>query len=370
MGFRGQAAYRARDVKVSKFPTALDRNSGRFITFKEIRTEFFNAAKSESPKQAVATLREKFKLACPHCQKADLVFSFGSQTPDGRIKAIAGSNLPGNPAHLKTKARETHKPHCIGVVIESEGHEIDTDKGYRINLNLKTIPERHPLSKQLVRREPGGKIITLDPDLKGREPWDLSKPQRIIPLMKSGQTDRLEKSVIVHGSHKIKWQEFMIPATEKSGDQNENLAAYVRSCFKHGVGHAAMFDLAFGKSTSSNNSDPKLGIEKHYKFPRSAPIFVEGVGNIIVIPEVRVKNEHLFKTTDDLQRHQKESFLIAEKPYIYKRDSKTNVYMLVIPLADPDMMVEASLKDIMAISRQREARAKTPANDLLTAPQP
>lgn len=359
----GQGAYRQRGAKVSKFPTALDKNTGEIIPLKDLRDKFFAAANSASPKAALRTLRETFHLACPHCQSADLVFSFGSQNPDGTINAIAGSNIAGNPAHLKTKAGETHGKNCIGVVIPQESHAIDAQKGFRIHLNLKNIPERHPSTNQLITRDSGGKIVILDPDLKDREPWEFSKPEKILPLMKSRQIERLNKSVVIYGGRKIPWGEFFIPSINAE-TENPNLTRFALSFFADGAtgkafGHPLMIDFSFAKASYSNHHDEK-GRARYYSFPKSAEIYIPALGgNIKIQPQLRVENQHLFDQMDHLHRTHGKILLVAERPFIYKRDDKTNNYILAMTLTDPDMMVVSNPTNIMAIAAKKRASSSS-----------
>lgn len=350
-----QGAFNSRNAKVNKFPTAFDKKTGEYIAFPHIRKAFFIAANSPNPKKAIAALREQFDLACPHCRQARLSFSFGSEEPDGSIKAIAGGVIPGNPSHLKTtstKVKENHAPNCIGVVLAREGHVLDGNKGYRVHLNLKRIAERDPRSKRLIMRNAGERIIVLDPDLKDREPFNVNKVEQILPLMRSGQQERLEDSVVIRGDTKTSWSQFMIPANDTS-HENPNLANFVRSLqATPAENHPVLMDLRFKNAVVSYYRDAN-GNSRHYKFSKTAPFEVKGLGKIVIVPELRVQNEHLFDRIEALHKSKGEIFVLAEKAFIYKRDSKSNIYHMTFILEDPDMMVEASLNDIMAISRKR-----------------
>lgn len=352
--------YSPRQAKVSKFPTAYNRKTGTIVGLDELKPLFFAAANSSSPKKALRALREEFDLACPNCKRASLVFSFGSENPDGTIDRISGTNLPGNPAHIKTKStkeKQVHAKGCTGVVIDREPNQIDPNKGFLLYLNLKNIPEEHPINRRLIMREPGGKIVRLDPDLKGRATHKISKPEDVLALMRSGQKERLRNSVAVFGDRKIPWIEFMIPSND-TRDPNPRMAEFARTFFREGVGHPIIIDLKFVKATASNYCDDDgRNPAKHYKFPKTAPIDIPGLGEIVIQPELRVPNRHLVPTTEALHRQQGEAFVITSRPFLYKRDNVTNIYIMPIVLTDPDMIVESSLDDIMATAKKRHDAA-------------
>lgn len=366
----GKGPYRSRYAKVSKFAAALNIATGQIISFETIKAAFFKAANDPNPKAALKSLRKEFQLACPSCRRAKLVFSFASENPDGTINRIAGTDIPGPPAHLKTKStkgKEVHTKHCTGVVVDREPSKIDPSKGFLLYLNLKNIPEPLPYSTRLIMREPGGKIVRLDPDLIGRESHKISTPADVLTLMRSGKTERLNSAVAVYGNQKINWSEFMIPSND-TRSPNPQLAEFARTFFKGHVGHPIMIDLKFVKATASNYSDDDgRNSAKHYKFPKTAPIHVPGLGEIVIQPELRVKNHHLIPQTENLHRHQGEAFVLVERPFLYKRDTQTNIYMMPLTLVDPDMIIESNLDDVMAIANKRHDAAHKDAGALAPA---
>lgn len=362
---KGKGAFRAREAKVIKFTSALDLNTQTQISFHQIKAEFFKAANSNHPEKAIATLREKFNFVCPGCKKAGLVFSFGSQNPDRTINSIGGTAITGNVAHLKTKAGDTHPRGCTGVVIPSESHKIDDKKGYRIHLNLSTIPEYDPRSQRLIERAPGGRVIVLDPDLKERKPLSVRAVKDLMTPMRSGEIERLEKSVVVRGNRKISWSEFMIPATSTSGDTNDNLAQFARTYYRdHEKAHAVLINLDFKNCSSSLHQD-NSGKSKSYYFPRTAAVMISGYGKVEIKPELLVQNEGLFSTLDKIQKNHGEVFVLAEDVFITKPYKTGHIHHMAVLLRDPAMIMEAKLEDIMATAQKRHNKSH-PAPDLLT----
>lgn len=367
--WRNSGDYRSRQAKVIKFTSAFDTKTQTNIPFEELKKQFFQAANSPNPKAALATLRETFNLVCPHCKKAGLSFSFGSQTPNGRINRIAGTDIPGNPAHLKTKAKETHARGCRGIVVPVEGHKVDDQKGYRIHLNLGTIPERDPRTQQLVERVPGGKLVVLDTDLKDREPLSVTKVEDLIKPMRSGKIEKLKDAVVIRGNRKIPWTEFMIPANGHAGEQNEAMAQFVQSYFKNNQNaHPVFINLDLGNCTVSLHQDDR-GKTKSYFFPKTAPIFIPGYGNVVVRPELLVQNEHMFDKLHQLNLAQGEIFVLAEHVYVTKPYKSGNTHHLTLLLRNPDMMIEGNLENITAAAQKRHDKVHPPA-DLLTPSHP
>ena len=364
-----QGPYNPRQAKVIKFPSAYNTKTGKEIFFTDLKKEFFVAANSEHPEAALKTLREKFNLVCPQCKKAGLVFSFGSQNPDGTINSISGVDISGNPAHLKTKPGHIHERTCKGIVVPHESHEIDDTKGYRIHLNLSTIPERDPRSQRLVERLPGGKIIILDEDLKDREPLSVTKIKDLITPMRSGKIEKLQYAVVVRGNRKIPWSQFMIPATAVSGHENPSMEKFAKSFYKNAEhGHPVLINLDFKNCIMSPHHD-RQGKSVSYYFPKIAPIFIPGQGKVKLRPELLIENEHLFEKFDAIHRAFGEIFVLAEHVFIEKEHNKGDAYSLKILLRNPTMVMEGKLEDIMATAQKRHDKIQ-PQQDLLSQPHP
>lgn len=349
-------------MTVTKFPAAFDLNRGDILSFSYIRRQFFMAVNSGEPEKALKELRKIFNLVCPHCKQAGLTFSFGSQNPDGSVRKIAGSRFKGQVAHLKTLPDAEHASGCIGTVFESEGQEIDDEKGWRIHLNLGTIPQYNPKNSQLVRRLPNGRIITLDNDLKNREPWDLSNPEKIISLIRSKQVSRLKDSVVVYGDTKIPWDEFYVPHTTDA-DFTANLTKIIQNLYtksssrSRATTHPILMVLDFKGASFSSTAD-EHGNQRNYLFSRTRPINLDGVegfkNGIVIVPEMKVKNEHLFEMMRQLQISRGKLLVIAESPVLYKRDGKTNVFHLAFSLTDPNMIHQVDIEDGIMTSVKRE----------------
>ena len=355
---------------VTKFPSAFDANTGEIVPFRTVRREFFAAANAEDPKKSINELRRMFNLVCPHCKQAKLVFSFGSQNPDGTVRKIAGSRVKGKVAHLQTLPKAEHASGCIGTVFESEGHEINDQKGFRIHLNLRSIPEYNPKNSQLVRRERNGRIITLDPDLKDREPWELSRPEKIVPLIRSKQNDRLNDSVVIYGDTKTPWRKFYIPhASDDHFDGHlSNIAQTLAKKMLNGGRTAAtplLVVLDF-KGASVTRTADENGNQKNYLFPKIRNVDVNNLTDdkdgMTIVPEMKVKNEHLFEMMRQLQISRGKLLVIAENPVLYKRDSRTNVYHLSFSITDPTMIhaIEINNGVMASVKRNQNTKESSP----------
>lgn len=350
--------------KISKFTSALDLNSGKMMLFGDIRAQFFEAARKPDGPKAVAALREQFNFVCPHCKSptAGLTFSFASQNPDGTIRKIGGTNFLGNPAHLKNLPENVHLPECKGIALPSESHECNEDKGYRIHLNLKNAVDRHPRNGSLFMRNGDGRIVILDPDLKDRESIEVSTVEKILPLLRSGQIERVKDSVVVYRNQKIAWNEFFIPPTDDADfmDHIQNLAGALLDGRR--PNHPALLHFDLGKASVSRFQDEK-GDARFYKFRQIHNVMLPGVkGPISIQPELRIQNQHLFPMMETLHKGHTEILSLVETPFIYKRDSKTNVYVMAFPLRDPDMLIDVKMDNISAIAHKRAQNGgSTPA---------
>lgn len=350
-----------RYTPVTKFASAWDPKAGEVLPFSEIRAQFKAAALSPDPKAAEKQLREEFNLVCPHCKQAELVFSKGSEDITTGIRAkIAGSRFPGNPAHLKTKAKSQHSARCIGTVYEHEGHSVDESLGFRLYLNFKDLAERNPRNGRLVIRNDKGRIIIRDPDLIGREAVSLSSPDKILPVLRSGQFDRIRKSLAVYGDKKIPWSDFFIHRqSEQDADARlKHLASQFLSR-PESWHHPVMIDFQFDNRVAYTVSHGRSGNTLVYKFP-AIHNFEHPVtqARVTLQPRLFVTNHHLFEKLKDIHRTHGEIFVMAESPKVYKSADHDGLYILGIHLDDPDMMCEANIKEIRQIAREREEKRK------------
>jgi hypothetical protein len=151
---------------------------------------------------------------------------------------------------------------------------------------------------------------------------------------------------VICRDQKISWNEFYLPSADDA-DFSKHVESIVTPLYKgyaqnsFVTKHPLLAHLDLGKASASRFCDEK-GESRIYKFPQIRDIKIKGVEKPISIqPELRVNNRHLFDVMNTHHKAHEELLVITEAPFLYKRDSKTNVYVLVFTLIDPDMMVEA-----------------------------
>lgn len=329
------------------------------MTLSEVRRSFFRAAR-QSP-EAIRELRKAVDFACPHCKEASVHFNFASEQPDGTIKKIAGSNVKGNRSHLRTNPDSQHTKGCIATVFADDPTEYDDTKGYRFHLNLGEIPERNPRNGQLVRRNAEGRIIILDEDLRDREPWQISEPDDIVPLLKSGQFSRINHSVVVYGSQKVPWNQFFIHRTSKQDPEKRfrELAQSLTGTIRFGekASHPVLVDLNFVNCTRTKLSDENgnTGDTLAFKFPRVRDVYLAGrKAPVSIIPELHVTNHHLFDRMVKIQKDHGEIFVLAKSP-VLQASQFDDCYTLKIKLEDPKLYAPTNMQNIMDTARTRES---------------
>lgn len=344
-------------MSATKFVTARNAATGELVTLPEVRAQFFKAA-AQSP-EAVKDLRKAFKMVCPHCDPhqnpAAIHFNFASEKPDGTLKTIAGQDIIGNRANLRTNPKALHTKGCTAVVLSGSNGKVDESKGYRIHVNIGEIPERSPRNRRLIIRNGEGRIIILDPDLKTREPWELSKPDKIIPLLKSGQFARIHDSVAVYGSQKIAWDDFFVHRQTKD-DPDLRMRGFMGRLLA-GDHVPALIDLEFDARVSVCEKNNKNGKYREYKFPKvTGVIHPESGREVTVIPRICVNNEYLFGEFTDIHRARGEMFLLTRDATIFKSSFARDTYIMYIDIADPAMITRANLRGITCEGRKNEAK--------------
>lgn len=357
-----------RAPKVIKFDAAYDLDARRNVLFETIRHRFFTAALSENGDGAVASLRKSWRLACPHCKSetTPLAFSFGSQNPDGTMRTIAGGNLIGNPAHLKNALKSNvHLGDCKGIALPHDPTEYDENKGYRIHLNLKNRVDRNPRNSRFYTRSEGGQVITLDPDLKDREPIEVSAIEKLLPVLNKENQNRVNQSVVIHGSRKFPWAEFYIPSADEEGYET-HLSATISALYDRKRPNHPVFARVSLQGATRVNHENGNGKEQHYRLKQIHGVNVQGMDRPISIQfELRIQNTHLFADMNDSHRARKELFVLAEQPYFYRRDDKHDVYVMAFPVRDPDM-----LKVVSELNTKSFRHGKSISGSSPNAPKP
>lgn len=139
--------------------------------------------------------------------------------------AICGSNFNGGRDHFCINAKQNHEDHCEWPESsQSQSHDshYDDSRGYKIHLNVTGFMEQfNAESGRLYSRGADGKIIINDPDLKGRRPESVNSIEDIVRLIKRGDFDRLNKSVVVYHEHVLPWESFFIRYSRNSKGQHD-----------------------------------------------------------------------------------------------------------------------------------------------------
>ena len=105
------------------------------------------------------------------------------------------------------------------------------------------------------------------------------------------------------------------------------------------------------KGASVTRTADENGNQRNYLFSRTSPINLDGVDGIVnrkeivIIPEMKVKNEYLFEMMLQLQKSRGKILVIAENPVLYKRDSRTNIYHLAFSMTEPNMIHQVEIED-------------------------
>ncbi len=140
-------------------------------------------------------------------------------------KSICGDNLVGPSVHFHTNRGQKHEENCEWpeqVQSKSNSDKYDDSRGYKIHWNTTGFSAQfNKKAGAPYTRGKDKKIITNDDDLVGRRPKSFAFVGGVVDLIKQGNFDRLNDSVVIHRNHKLPWQDFMVRYTNKPNAKHD-----------------------------------------------------------------------------------------------------------------------------------------------------
>lgn len=290
---------------------------------------------------------DKAHLVCVSCFQAAMVHH-------RQGGPIAGDNLPGNVAHFQTVPKSPHANDCVAsVLIRDETYDpdrINHDKGFLIYLGMGDLRRAFNRNNPaLVRRNPAGEIVRLDPDLVDRERVSVKTPKEIVKLMKAAPDHRLRDSVIIHHDRKIPWQDFFI---RKGRDEKAQVSfrrwINLARTLAGGDDQPALFHVDLSKSRPRLISGRQAD---HLRFCLDSftTTHPETGAVMDVVPLLKVKNPLLFDTF----RGDRKEFFVLATPRLYPDSGSSRTYFMDIDVTSPTKVMDVNLGELSQVNRQR-----------------
>ena len=280
--------------------------------------------------------RDKGRLVCPHCLEAQLHYCAGSQTKEG-------DNRRGASPHFRNNDLSRHSSDCLSSLIirdsDADQREFDLSKGFKIHLNLGT-------HKETFNQASAGR----KKDLENREVVSAKKVEHFLRLMRSGQIERVQDSVIIHHDLFIPWSDFFVCREARNNGEMRwpKIAANMRA---QGSEIPALFHVKIEKPPLLQKLSGDRWCQR-YTLPRFTTVFAGEEKSHLVVPLLKVTGKAL---ADPLEVG-KEYFVLATNRLYQGSGENSEVWFMDVPVSLPERICRV---DLLEIARESRVRARS-----------